>query len=264
MKHDSPVLQLRDVHRHFGATAIIRGVNLAVQASERVALIGPNGAGKSTLFNLISGVLAPSAGEIRLMDRPIQGMRPEKIHRLGLARSFQVSSLFEQLSVQENLRCALLWSQRYRYSFWHFLARQPRLNAAVAQWLERLGLQAQRHEAVRHLSYAQQRALELGVTLAGGASVILLDEPTAGMSRDETRHFVALIRQITEGKTLLVVEHDMDVVFGLADRIAVLVQGQIIACDSPAAVRDNPAVQQAYLGTLPPPRDESNGQENHA
>lgn len=246
----APALALHDVHKNFGATRIIRGVSLAVANGERHAIIGPNGAGKTTLFNLMSGRLAVSSGVIELRGEPIQDRAPHEINRLGLARSFQITSLFHRLSVFENLRCGLLWSKGYRYSFWHLLGRQRALNAEAESWLERLGLESRRDLPAGMLSYADQRALEIGVTIAGGADVVLLDEPTAGMDHAETDRAVALIRQTTEGRTLIMVEHDMSVVFGLADRISVLVYGQVIASDVPERIRANPAVQEAYLGSL--------------
>jgi branched-chain amino acid transport system ATP-binding protein len=244
-------LELRQVHKHFGQTQIIRGASLAVRSGERVALIGPNGAGKSTLFNLVSGALAPSRGEILLNGERIEGRRPFEINRLGLARSFQVSNLFMRLSVFDNLRCAVLWSLGYRYAFWRRLSQAHDVNRRARDVLALIGLEARRDEPVTKLSYAEQRALEVGVTIAGGASVLLLDEPTAGMSRSETARFVQLLRAVTAGKTLLTVEHDMSVVFELADRIAVLVYGEVIAFDTPEAVRSDPRVQEAYLGTPP-------------
>jgi branched-chain amino acid transport system ATP-binding protein len=244
-----PAIALREVHKSFGATKIIRGVSLAVPRGQRHAIIGPNGAGKTTLFNLISGRLATTSGTIELNGVPVDGLPPHKINRLGLARSFQITSLFHRLSVFENLRCALLWSRGYKYSFWHLLGRQHALNAEVEHWLERLGLEDRRGVPAGLLSYAEQRALEIGVTIAGGAKVVLLDEPTSGMNRGEAERAVELISEITRGKTLIMVEHDMNVVFGLAEIVTVLVYGQIIASDVPARIRANPAVQEAYLGT---------------
>lgn len=246
--HAPAALELRGVHKHFGRTAIICGATLAVRPGERVALIGPNGAGKSTLFNLIGGALRPTRGEILLHGQAITGLAPQRINRRGLARSFQVSRLFDGLSAFENLRCAALWSLGYGYAFWRLLAHAHDANARAEALLDQLGLQQRRDELAMNLSYAQQRALELGITIAGGAGVILLDEPTAGMSRSETMRFVALIRRVTEGRTLLVVEHDMGVVFELADRVAVLVRGELIAFDRPQVVRADARVQQAYLG----------------
>ena len=243
-------VELDAVRKSFGRTEIIRGASLQVRAGERVAIIGPNGAGKSTLFNLISGRLAPSAGQIRLFGERIDGRTPHEINRRGLARSFQVSNLFPKLSVFENLRCAMLWSEGHRYAFWKFLADLGGTNARAEALLARLGLERRRDVLAMNLTYAEQRALEIGLTIAGGARVILLDEPTAGMSRSETTRFIGLIREVTEGRTLLTVEHDMGVVFGLADRIAVLVYGEVIAFDTPERVRADPRVQEAYLGSV--------------
>ena len=177
-------------------------------------------------------------------------MKPYEINRLGLARSFQVSNLFIRLSVFENIRCAVLWSLGYRYSFWRFLADMTDANDRTDRILEMIKLDKKRDVLAMNLTYAEQRALEIGITIAGGSEVILLDEPTAGMSKSETGRFVNLIREVTGGKTLLTVEHDMGVVFGLADKIAVLVYGQVIAFDTPDAVRANPRVQEAYLGSV--------------
>jgi len=243
-------LELVDVRKSFGKTEIIRGANLKVKPGERVAIIGPNGAGKSTLFNLISGRFGISSGEIRLGGARIDGLQPYEINRRGLARSFQVSNLFSRLSVFEKIRCALLWSQGHRYAFWKFLADLHDANDRAEEIVEAVGLDKRRDHLAVNLTYAEQRALEIGITIAGGSSVILLDEPTAGMSKSETKRFIQLIRQVTEGRTLLTVEHDMGVVFGLADRIAVLVYGEVIAFDTPEAVRANPRVQEAYLGSV--------------
>ena len=247
---DRVALELRDVHKRFGRTEIIRGATLKVNAGERVALIGPNGAGKSTLFNLISGRFAPSSGEILLNGARIDGLAPHRINRQGLARSFQVSNLFTHLSVFENLRCAVLWAMGYRYAFWRFLASLRDANERAEQVMAMLRLERRRDVLAMNLTYAEQRALEIGLTIAGGADVLLLDEPTAGMSQSETHRFLQLIREVTVGKTLLTVEHDMGVVFGLADRIAVLVYGEVIAFDTPEAVRADPSVQEAYLGAM--------------
>ena len=242
-------IELRDLRKSFGNTEIIRGASLRVNAGERIAIIGPNGAGKSTLFNLISGRFGASSGEILLHGQRIGGLKPFEINRLGLARSFQVSNLFTRLSVFENIRCAVLWSLGYRYAFWKFLADLRDANDRTDQVLKMIKLDKKRDVLAMNLTYAEQRALEIGITIAGGASVVLLDEPTAGMSRSETTRFIQLIREVTVGKTLLTVEHDMGVVFGLADRIAVLVYGEVIAFDTPDAVRANPRVQEAYLGS---------------
>ena len=242
-------LQLKDVRKNFGKTEIIRGVDLTVQAGERVAIIGPNGAGKSTLFNLISGRFEPSSGEIWLGDNRIDGKKPFEINRLGLSRSFQITNIFPKLSVFENLRCAVLWKLGYKYTFFKFLADLEDANDRAEALMERIRLDKKRDVLAVNLTYAEQRALEIGITIAGGADVILLDEPTAGMSKSETKRFIQLIREVTEGKTLLTVEHDMGVVFGLADKIAVVVYGEVIAFDTPEAVRANAKVQEVYLGS---------------
>ena len=242
-------LELRDLRKSFGKTEIIRGVQLAVKAGERVAIIGPNGAGKSTLFNLISGRFEPTSGEVLLHGQRIDGKKPFEINRMGLSRSFQITNIFPKLSVFENLRCSVLWSLGYRYSFWRFLSNLHDANARAEELMEMIGLHRKRDTLAVNLTYAEQRALEIGITIGGGASVILLDEPTAGMSNSETSHFIQLIKKVTEGKTLLTVEHDMGVVFGLADKIAVVVYGEVIAFDTPEKVRANARVQEAYLGS---------------
>ncbi len=185
---------------------------------------------------------------MRLHGRPITGLPPFEINRRGLSRSFQITNIFPKLSVEENLRCAALWSLGYKYAFWTPIARLRDV-AERAEWLmEHIGLTARRDAQAGVLSYAEQRALEIGVTIGGGADVVLLDEPTAGMNNSESEQAVALIRKVTEGKTLVIVEHDMGVVFSLADRISVLVYGQIIASDTPERIRENPDVREAYLG----------------
>ena len=243
-------LELKDLCKSFGKTEIIRGTQLSVNAGERIAIIGPNGAGKSTLFNLISGRLVPTSGDVLLNGERINGLAPFEINRKGLARSFQISNIFSRLSVFENLRCGVLWSLGYKYAFWKFLSGLDDANERAEKLMRDIRLERKRDTLAMNLTYAEQRALEIGITIAGGASVVLLDEPTAGMSKSETTRFIELIREVTVGKTLLTVEHDMGVVFGLADKIAVLVYGEVIAFDVPEAVRANARVQEAYLGTV--------------
>ena len=244
----APALETRSLRKNFGPAEIIRGVDLAIQRGERHAVIGPNGAGKSTLFNLISGLLLPSAGEIRLDGARVDGLPAYKINRRGLSRSFQVTNIFPKLSVWENVRCAVLWSRGENYTFWRSVEANPEIAARTQQVLSEINLIARKDLPAGVLTYAEQRALEIGITMSGGASVILLDEPTAGMSHAETERAVDLIRRISEGRTLLIVEHDMSVVFGLADRISVLVYGEIIARGTPAEIRGNAKVKEAYLG----------------
>ena len=242
-------LELNDLRKSFGKTEIIRGVNLKVTSGERIAIIGPNGAGKSTLFNLISGRFEPTSGDVLLNGQRINGKKPFEINRMGLSRSFQITNIFPKLSVFENLRCGVLWSLGYKYTFLKFLADLDDANERAEELMTLIKLDKKRDVLGLNLTYAEQRALEIGVTIAGGANVILLDEPTAGMSRSETARFIGLIKEVTIGKTLLTVEHDMGVVFGLADKIAVLVYGEVIAYDQPEAVRADQRVQEAYLGS---------------
>ncbi|MBC3906062.1 ABC transporter ATP-binding protein [Undibacterium umbellatum] len=241
-------LELIDVRKSFGSAEIIRGASLQVPKGERFAIIGPNGAGKSTLFNLISGRFPITSGDILLNGESITTLKPYEINRRGLSRSFQITNIFHRLSVYENLRCAVLWSLGYKYSFWDRLNGLKDAHERAEAVLEQIGLKRRRNITAGLLTYAEQRALEIGITIAGGADVILLDEPTAGMSRSESDAAVELIRKVTVGKSLLMVEHDMSVVFGLADKIAVVVYGEVIACDTPANIRNNQKVKDAYLG----------------
>ena len=244
----SAALQLEGLRKSFGRTEIIRGVDLSIGRGERHAIIGPNGAGKSTLFNLITGRFPPTSGKVRLHGHDVTGLAPFQINRMGLSRSFQITNIFPRMTVFENVRCSLLWSQGYRYSFWNLVSRSQDLTDGANRILEQINLTARADLPAGVLSYAEPRALEIGITIAGGADVIMLDEPTAGMSHSETDYIVDLIRKVTEDKTLVMVEHDMGVVFGLADRISVLVYGEIIATGAPEEVRANPKVQEAYLG----------------
>ena len=245
----SVALELKDLRKSFGKTEIIRGISLAIPVGERVGIIGPNGAGKSTLFNLISGRFEPSSGDVLLKGQSLLGKKPYEINRMGLSRSFQITNIFPKLSVFENLRCGVLWSLGYKYAFWKFLADLDDANDRATEHMHMVNLDRKRDVLAMNLTYAEQRALEIGITIAGGADVILLDEPTAGMSKSETSRFIQLIKDVTVGKTLLTVEHDMGVVFGLADKIAVVVYGELLAYDHPEAVRANARVQEAYLGT---------------
>ncbi len=249
MSTSSFALELKDLRKSFGKSEIIRGINLAIPAGERVGIIGPNGAGKSTLFNLISGRFEPTSGEVLLNGSRIDGLKPFEINRMGLSRSFQITNIFPKLSVFENLRCGVLWSLGYKYTFFKFLADLDDANDRAEELMSMIKLDKKRDVLAINLTYAEQRALEIGITIAGGANVILLDEPTAGMSRSETSRFINLIKEVTIGKTLLTVEHDMGVVFGLADKIAVVVYGEVIAYDTPEAVRADQRVQEAYLGS---------------
>lgn len=244
----NPAVGINGLHKSFGPAHIIRGVDLDIVKGERHAIIGPNGAGKSTLFNLISGLFKPSEGVVTRDGTDITGMAAHEITRLGLSRSFQVSNIFSNMSVRENVRCGVLYSMGYGYSFWRNIGNLKTVQTKTAEILEKVGLIDKADIPAVLLPYADQRTLEIAMTIAGGADVILLDEPTAGMSNTETESAVELIRRATEGKTLLIVEHDMGVVFDLADRISVLVYGEIIATGKPEEIRGNPKVREAYLG----------------
>ncbi len=245
----SAAIELKALNKNFGLAQIIRGVDLSIGRGERHAIIGPNGAGKSTLFNLITGKYQPTSGGVLMEGTDISGLSPFQINRMGLSRSFQITNIFPKMSVFENIRCGLLYTMGYKYSFWHLVNRQTKLTERANEILEQINLLDRRNLLAGVLTYAEQRALEIGITIAGGADIIMLDEPTAGMSASETDYIVDLIRQVTEGKTLVIVEHDMGVVFNLADRISVLVYGEIIECDTPEKVRASQKVQEAYLGT---------------
>jgi branched-chain amino acid transport system ATP-binding protein len=239
---------VRGLRKSFGATEIIRGVDLELHAGERRALIGPNGAGKSTLFHLISGNLEPTAGEILLDGQRIDGWSPERVNRKGLARSFQVTNIFPRLSVFENVRIAVMQRYRSQYTFWRRIDAMVGIRDETERLLERLRLQHHARTLGGEMTYSGQRSLELAMTLASNPKVILLDEPMAGMSTEETQYTAELIREVTAGRTLLLVEHDMDVVFSLGERVSVLVYGEIIASGTPEEIRGDRAVREAYLG----------------
>jgi branched-chain amino acid transport system ATP-binding protein len=242
-------ITLAGVRKNFGPTEIIRGVDLDIERDKVHAIIGPNGAGKSTLYNLISGRHPVSAGTICLNGEDITNRKPYEVVRRGLARSFQVTNVFHRMSVFENIRCAMMWSAGYRYSFWTLINRERSLSDRIDEIMEQTGLASRRAVPAGLLAYSDQRALEIAITLATGADVILLDEPTAGMSRSETAQAVQLISRLAENKTMVIVEHDMGVVFDLAATISVLVYGQIIASGTPSDIRADAEVRAAYLGT---------------
>lgn len=242
------ILSLRGLRKSFGDIAIIRGLNLDVAAGEKHALIGPNGAGKSTLFHLISGRLALTQGEILFNGEAIHGMPPHQINRRGLARSFQITNIFAGLSVFENLRLAIMQRRGLQYTVWKFAHRLREVHDETMHLLEQVRLAARSDTIASELPHSEQRSLEIAMTLASDPKVILLDEPMAGMSHEETSYTTGLIREIAQGRTVLIVEHDMDVVFSLCDRISVLVYGEILATGTPDQIRNNAQVKEAYLG----------------
>ncbi|MHA3904456.1 ABC transporter ATP-binding protein [Castellaniella sp. WN] len=245
----APSLTLRNVKKSFGQIEIIKGIDLSVQSGEFHVVIGPNGAGKSTLFNLISGRIAPTAGHILLDDRDISGQSPRIINHLGLSRSFQITNIFPNMTVFENFRCAVLGTQGVAYNFLRPASYFRSITEKVDQLLEDVRLRHRRDDIAGNLSYAEQRALEVGMTIAGDARILLLDEPMAGMNHNEIAQFAEFLRMIARNRTVLMVEHDMGVVFSLADRISVLVYGELLASGTPEAIRTDRRVQEAYLGT---------------
>ncbi len=242
------ILSLRGVHKAFGPTKIIRGVDLTLRPDECHALIGPNGAGKSTVFHLISGNLTPNAGEIVFDGQRIDGRSPQEVNRLGLSRSFQITNIFPRLTVFENLRLAVMRPAGLHYQLWTLIGRNRRVREETERLLERVRLQQRAHAIAGEMSYSEQRSLEIAMTLASDPKAVLLDEPMAGMSNEETAYTAELIRDVTRGRALLLVEHDMKVVFSLSDRISVLVYGEVIATGTPEEIRANAAVKEAYLG----------------
>ncbi|AKM32401.1 ABC transporter ATP-binding protein [Pandoraea faecigallinarum] len=244
----APALSVRGVSKSFGRTQVLNRVDLTLARGERLAIIGPNGAGKSTLFDVVTGRTRPDGGRVLLHERDVTAHAPHLISRLGLSRSFQTSQLFGQMSVIDHLRCAALWPSGHRYTFWRRMRGLREVTQRSEAWLARLGLAHRRDVPAGALSYAEQRVLEIGLCAASSGSVMLLDEPTAGMSQSESARMVDLIAELSRGRALLMIEHDMHVVFSLADRIAVLARGAIIACDTPQRIRTHPDVRMAYLG----------------
>ncbi len=247
-----PVLEVRDVHHDFGGLQVLAGVDLAVAEGERHAIIGPNGAGKSTLFNLVSGRYRPRRGRIVYRGRDITGAPPHRIARLGVGRSFQIINVFPRLTVFEHVRSAVVSRRGLRRDAWSRLDRRADVTREAEEVLALLGLAARRDTPASELSYGEQRELEIALTIAVRPDLVLLDEPTAGLNTEETRKAVGLIRRITEGRTLVMVEHDMDVVFTLADRISVLHYGRVLATGTPDQIRASDEVRRAYLGRKAP------------
>lgn len=242
------ILQINNLFKSFGQINILNNLCLDIEEGERHAIIGPNGAGKSTLFNLITGLYEPTSGSIKFRGEEIGSKKPHEIMRMGLSRSFQIINIFNKISVFENIQVSLLWSMGYKYSFWQSVTKSKGLIEKTEIILDQVGLSSKRDTIAGELSYAEQRLLEIGITVSSGAKVILLDEPMAGLSRQETGDIISLISDITKEKTLVIIEHDMDVVFRVAKRISVLVYGEIIAVGSPEEIKNNRKVQEAYLG----------------
>lgn len=242
------ILEVKDLHKDFSKERVLFGIDLVVQRGERHAIIGPNGAGKTTLYNLLTGLYKPSKGYIFLNGKEITGSKPYRINRNGIGRSFQITNIFAGLSVFENVRAAILSKNRIRFNFFSPVKRMIRITEQTSEILERIHLLDKKDVLAGELAYGEQRTLEIGITLATDPELILLDEPTAGMSFDETREVVRLIDRVTQGKTLVIIEHDMDVVFNIADLITVIHYGEVLASGRPEEIRQDQSVKDAYLG----------------
>jgi branched-chain amino acid transport system ATP-binding protein len=243
------LLEIQDVDKDFSGLDVLSGINLTIEQGERHAIIGPNGAGKSTLFNVITGKYRVSKGKVLFKREDITTWSPFKINRRGLARSFQIINIFPNMTVFENMRSAILSKKGMRLNMISLLKNLNKIKDEANDLLETLGLMEFSGIPAGELSYGQQRALEIGLTLATNPELILLDEPTAGMSTEETREAVRLIDGVTKGKTLVVIEHDMDVVFSISDRVTVLYYGKILATGTPEEIREDQEVKKAYLGS---------------
>jgi branched-chain amino acid transport system ATP-binding protein len=242
------ILELQGIYKDFDGLEVLFGIDLQIKEGERHAIIGPNGAGKSTLFNLITGKYRPSRGKIFFKGKEVTGRSPFKLNRLGMARSFQITNIFSTMTVFENVRNVILSKNKIYYNMFSLLSRMDGVNADTEKLLEQIGLFERRDALAGELSYGQQRALEIGLAIATDPQLILLDEPTAGMSTEETREAVKLIGRVTEGKTLVIVEHDMEVVFSIASTISVIYYGEVLASGIPQEIRRDQRVKDAYLG----------------
>jgi branched-chain amino acid transport system ATP-binding protein len=242
------ILETKGLFKDFNGLEILFNVNLEVKAGERHAIIGPNGAGKTTLFNVITGTYHPSKGKITFKGKDISGARPHELTRLGMGRSFQITSTFHNMTAFQNIRLAILSKNKIRFNLFRKVDRMDDITREAEEVLKRINLDRERDLQAGALSYGKHRSLEISMALATDPDLVLLDEPTAGMSRDETHWAVELIRRLTEGKTMVIIEHDMDVVFSLADRITVLHYGEILTTGTPQEIRENQAVKDAYLG----------------
>ncbi len=242
------MLEISDIRKSFGGFVAVGGVSLSIAAHEMVAVIGPNGAGKSTFFNLISGHLVPDSGSVRLDGTDITGAAPHRICAMGLGRSFQRTNIFARLTVFENVQAALLVHHGRGRDFWSRSDSFYRDEAEAL--LDSIGLTDQADAISGTLSYGNQKQLELGIALASDPRLLLLDEPTAGMSASETHETIKLVQRLAEqrGLTLLFTEHDIEMVFSIAQRIAVLHQGRLLTVGTPAEIRLNPDVRRVYLG----------------
>ncbi len=242
------ILETEGLYKDFNGLEVLFNVNLQIEEGERHAIIGPNGAGKTTLFNVITGTYRPSKGKIHFKGKDVSHARPHELTRLGLGRSFQITSTFNNMTTFQNIRLAILSKNKIRFNLFRKVDKMEEITRETEEVLNRINLDRERNFPASALSYGKHRSLEISMALATDPDLVLLDEPTAGMSRDETHTAVELIRRLTEGKTMVIIEHDMDVVFSLADRITVLHYGEILTTGTPNEIRENQAVKDAYLG----------------
>ena len=246
------LLRIDSITKRFGSLTAIENVTLSVEPGELRAIIGPNGAGKTTFFNLISGLFPPSSGSVKFDNRDVTGLTPEERVRRGMARTFQITEIFPELTVSDNLRIAVELAAGYGLSPWLGAAGRAQVNGRLDELLEAGNLTTKRKLRVGALSHGDQRAVEIMMALALKPRLLLLDEPTAGMGDQETHDVARLVRRLhrREGLTIMLIEHDMRVVFNLADRIMVLAEGRVLAEGSPAEIAANEDVQRAYLGEV--------------
>jgi len=242
------VLQLIDVYKNFGGVEVLKSVELSIPDGEMHAIIGPNGAGKTTLTNLITGKYPLSKGQLLFRGRSIDGLKPHERSRLGIGRSFQIINVFKEMTVFENVRNAVLSRRGVRLQMLRGITRYAEVTQETREVVEMVGLSADSERLAATLPYGAQRALEIALTLALAPQLVLLDEPAAGLSAAETRDITALIRRTMVGRTLVFIEHDMEVVFALADRISVLHYGRILVQGTPDEIRANDEVRRVYLG----------------
>ena len=244
------ILETKAISHDFGGLQVLMDVNLAIKEGERHAIIGPNGAGKTTLFNVITGTYKPTRGTVLFRKKEVTGFPPHRLVRRGMGRSFQITSTFTRLTAFQNIRMGILSKRGIRFNFFNFLDKMEKITRETEEVLKRINLDGERDVPANMLSYGKSRSLEISMALATDPDLVMLDEPTAGMSVDETHNAVELIRKLTEGKTMVIIEHDMDVVFSLADRITVLHLGSILASGTPDEIKKNQAVKDAYLGEM--------------
>ncbi len=244
------ILETKSISHDFSGLKVLFDVNFEVNEGERHAIIGPNGAGKTTLFNVITGTYHPSEGDVYFKGKKVTGFKPHKMVRRGMGRSFQITSTFSRLTAFQNIRMGILSKRDIRFNMLRMLDKMQDVTAETEEVLKRINLDGERDIPAGQLSYGKSRSLEISMALATDPDLVMLDEPTSGMSVDETHNAVELIRRLTEGKTMVIIEHDMDVVFSLADRITVLHLGTILASGPLEEIRDNQAVKDAYLGEM--------------